>query len=110
MSTNTEIKNVINAYNIMKADLHTLLVKGSKSPLDYDGIANIEPEVVSFEYPINEANQSKKTYDMLFDIGDALANMLKADLRLWNKTSGIRALVVAPDRRCETVILEVWYM
>ena len=107
MFTNIELKNIINAYNIMKRDLHTLLVKGGKSPLDYEGDADMCPQVASFSYPIHEDNQSHETYRTLIDIGKAIENMLKIDARFWNKTQGVKSIQVAPDHRCETVILEV---
>ena len=107
MFTNTEIKNVANAYNVMKMDLHTFMAKERKSPLDFEGEVEISQEVVTFSYPIREENQSRETYHTLMGIGIILENMLKSDLRIWGKTQGVKSLEVAPDRRCETVILEV---
>ena len=78
-----------------------------KSPIDYEGVIELHPDVVTIAYPINEENQSRETYRMLIDIGMGIENLLKNDLRLWGKTQGVKSLEVAPDRRCETIILEV---
>ena len=110
MFTNTEIKNVINAYNIMKADLHSYISKERRSPLDFEGSIDISPEAVTFSYPIREENKSRETYHALMGIGIILEDMLKGDLRIWGKTPGIKCLEVAPDRRCETVVLEIVFL
>ena len=107
MFSNTEIKNVINAYNVMKGDLHSLMVKDMKSPLDYEGVVELHPDIATIAYPINEKNQTRETYHALMDIGMGIESLLKTDLRLWGKTQGVKSLEVAPDRRCETIILEV---
>ena len=107
MFTNAEIKNVANAYNAMKMDLHTYIAKERRSPLDFEGSIDISPEAVTFSYPIREENKSRETYHALMGIGIILEDMLKGDLRIWGKTAGIKCLEVAPDRRCETVVLEI---
>ena len=103
----TETKNAIKFYEILKKDLHTLLVEGGKSPLDYEGIAELYPDFVSLQYPIQEKDQSRKMYNALLDIGEAISNMLKGDVRIWGKTQGIKSIEIAPDHRCELVIMEI---
>ena len=104
-----EIQNAIRFYEVLKKDLHTLLVKGSISPLDFDGDIKIQPYFTSFTYVINEKEQSKETHDILLKSSVLIENMLKSDLRLWDKTQGIKWLEVAPDHRCETVVMEIGF-
>ena len=107
MFANTEIKNAVNMYEMMKRDLYAFIVKERKSPLDFEGYVHSCVPVASFLYDITEPNQSQETYHMLWDIGTGIANLLENDLRLWGKTQGIKYLKVAPDRHCESVTLEV---
>ena len=109
MFATNEIQNAIRFYEVLKKDLHTLLVKGSISPLDFDGEIVIHPYITTFTYPINEKEQSEETHDMLLKSSALMENMLKSDLRLWNKTQGIKWLEVAPDHRCETVVMEIGF-
>ena len=109
MFTANEIQNAIRFYEVLKKDLHTLLVKGSISPLDFDGNIEIHPYITALTYPINEKEQSEETHDMLLKASALMENMLKIDLRLWNKTQGIKWLEVAPDHRCETVVMEIGF-
>ena len=104
-----EIQNAIRFYEVLKKDLHTLLVKGSISPLDFDGDIKIQPYFTSFTYVINEKEQSKETHDILLKSSVLIENMLKSDLRLWDKTQGIKWLEVAPDHRSETVVMEIGF-
>ena len=107
---NNEIKNASIAYSVMKRDLHTLLVKESKSPIDYIGKIEVHPYFVTLTYPIEENKQSRETYHTVVDVSVLLENMLKDDLRLWEKTSGLKWLEVAPDHRCETVVMEIGFL
>ena len=106
---NNEIKNASIAYSVMKRDLHTLLVKESKSPIDYIGKIEVHPYFVTLTYPIEENKQSQETYHAVVDVSVLLENMLKDDLRLWEKTSGLKWLEIAPDHRCETVVMEIGF-
>ena len=110
MFTANEIQNAIRFYEVLKKDLHTLLVKGSISPLDFDGEIVIHPYITSINYLINEKEQSEETYDILLKSSVLIENMLKSDLRLWDKTQGIKWLEVAPDHRCETVVMEIGFL
>ena len=107
MFNSNEIQNAIAFYEVLKTDLNTLLVKGSKSPLDYLGEIETQPYAVTIEYQISEPNQNRETFDLLLDVGVILEHMVKTDIRLWDKTSGIRTLVVAPDHRCKKMVLEI---
>ena len=108
---NNEIKNASIAYSVMKRDLHTLLVKESKSPIDYIGEIEVHPYFVTLTYPMIEENkQSRETYHAVVDVSVLLENMLKDDLRLWEKTSGLKWLEIAPDHRCETVVMEIGFL
>ena len=106
---NTEIKNAVVAYSVMKRDLHTLLVKESKTPLDFIGEIEVHPYFVTLTYPIEERKQSRETYHAVVDASVLLENMLKDDIRLWEKTQGIKWLEIAPDHRCETVVMEIGF-
>ena len=109
MLINKEISNAAKFYQIAKRDLHTLLVKESKSPLDYEGVITPYPYITSLVYTIKE-EQSKETYDALVGISRLIENLLKEDLRLWGKTQGIKTLKVAPDLRCESVVMEIVFL
>ena len=106
---NTEIKNAVVAYSVMKRDLHTLVEGSKSSPLDYIGEIEEHPHIVSFIYPIEEERQNREVYNALVSISILIENMLKEDLRIWDKTHGIKSIEIAPDHRCETIVLEVLY-
>ena len=108
MLSNKEISNAAKFYQIAKRDLHTLLVKESKSPLDYEGVITPYPYITSLVYTIKE--EHKETYDTLVGISRLIENLLKEDLRLWGKTQGIKTLKVAPDLRCESVVMEIVFL
>ena len=111
MLNTNEIKNAIRFYEVLKKDLHNLMVKGMDSPLDFEGRTKVYPElVISFEYRINEIYQSKKTYNMMLNASILIESMLKNDVRLWGKTHGIKSVQVIPDHRCETVVMEIGFM
>ena len=107
MFSNTEIKSAVNFYTVLKKDLHTLLVKERKSPLDYEGAITVCPCITSFEYSVQEENQNSKTYHALVDASVLIENMLKVDVQLWGKTRGIKCIEVGPDHRCEKVVMEI---
>ena len=104
MSISNEIINAINFYQVLKKDLHTLLIKNSKTPLDYEGTLTEEGHI---EYQINEEHRDREMHRALIDAGIILESMLKNDVRLWDKTQGVESIEVAPDHRCETIVLEV---
>ena len=104
MCIGNEIINAINFYQVLKKDLHTMLIKSSKNPLDYEGTLTEKGRI---EYQINEEDQSKEMHRALIDAGILLESMLKNDVRLWDKTQGVERIEVAPDHRCETIVLEV---
>ena len=106
MCIDNEIINAINFYQVLKKDLHTMIVKGSKNPLDYEGTLTEKGRI---EYQINEEDQSKEMHRALINVGILLENMLKNDVRLWDKTQGIAYIEVAPDHRCEIIVLEVLF-
>ena len=103
MYIDNEFINAVNFYQVIKKDLHTMLIKGSKNPLDYEGTLT-EGGV---EYQINEEHRDREMHRALIDAGILLESMLKNDVRLWDKTQGIESIEVAPDHRCETIVLEV---
>ena len=107
MCIDNEIINAINFYQVLKKDLHTLLIKSSKTPLDYEGTLTEEGHI---EYQIHEEHRDREMHRALINAGILLESMLKNDVRLWDKTQGIEnieSIEVAPDHRCETIVLEV---
>ena len=108
MFSANEIKNAVDMYNLMKKDLHTLLVKKSFAPLDYEGkIANNGSGVVYIEYGINDDRES---YEALIEAGKIIENMMKIDVRLWNKTQRIKYIEVAPDHWCGVMVMEILFV
>ena len=106
MCIDNEIINAINFYQVLKKDLHTMLIKSSKTPLDYEGNLIEEGHI---EYQINEEHRDREMHRVLINAGILLESMLKNDVRLWDKTQGIAYIEVAPDHRCEIIVLEVLF-
>ena len=104
MCIDNKIINAVNFYQVLKKDLHTMLIKSSKTPLDYEGNLTGEGYI---EYPINEEHRDREMYRALINTSILLESMLKNDVRLWDKTQGIESIEVTPDHRCETIVLEV---
>ena len=77
MCIDNEIQNAIAFYEVLKTDLNTLLVKGSKSPLDYLGEIETQPYAVTIEYQISEPNQNRETFDLLVSIPQAVISWLQ---------------------------------
>ena len=87
----------IRLYEIIKKDLNTLLVKGSKRLLDYDG--EIEGDEIKDDCVRLEYRPNLKLDDNSFrKLGYFLEDLIKHDIVLWSKTERIRKLYLfAPD-------------
>ena len=109
MVKNKEIQSAINFYAVLKKDIHTLLVKESIYPVDYIGKIVMIPHFTELTYPIEE-RKSREVYEAMVSISSLIENMLKDDIRLWGKTQNIKWIQVAPDHRCETVVMEIGFM
>ena len=90
------IVNGIRLYEIIKKDLHTLLVKESREVFDYEGNIEMESERVEFEYEPSIA--INMDYDSSITIVKTIKYMLKHDIMLWDKTQGISKLFVLTMR------------
>ena len=110
MCIDNEIINAINFYQVLKKDLHTMLVKKSEAPFDYEGKLFTVDNGGYIKYPINEEQRGSEMYHALISVGMLLESMLKNDVQLWDKTQGIRMIKVAPDYRCESIILDVSFL
>ena len=110
MCIDNEIIGAVNFYQVLKKDLHTMLVKKSEAPFDYEGKLFTVDNGWYIKYPINEEQQSSEMYHALTSVGILLESMLKNDVQLWDKTQGIRMIKVAPDYRCESIILDVSFL
>ena len=100
-----EKNNAAKFYQILKKDLHTLMVKKSNSPLDYDGMASVYPKTTVINYPITD----ECSYSLLADLCTVIEDMLKFDLRLWGTTQGIERIELAPSLTCDVVVLELFF-
>ena len=100
-----EKNNAAKFYQLVKKDLHTLMVKGSDSPLDYDGMVSIYPKTTTISYSITD----ECSYQLLADLCSCIEDMLKFDLRLWGKTQGVERIEVAPSLSCDVVVLELFF-
>ena len=107
MCIDNEIQNAIAFYQVLKKDLYTLLVKKSKAPFDYEGKLCAANNGWYVKYPITEEHQDSEMYHALVKVGILLESMVKNDVQLWDKTQGIEMIRVAPDYRCENIILDV---
>ena len=105
MFTANEINNAAKFYQIIKKDLHTVMVKKSASPLDYDGMVSIYPKTTTISYSITD----ECSYQLLADLCTCIEDMLKFDLRLWGTTQGIERIEVAPSLTCDVVVLELFF-
>lgn len=100
METSINTSSIIEAirlYEIIKKDLNTLLIKGSKHLLDYDG--EIEGDEIKDDRVQLEYRPNLKLDDNSFrKLGYFLEDLIKHDIVLWGKTERIRKLYLfAPD-------------
>ena len=107
MLKNKEILSAVNFYAVLKKDIHTLLVKESIYPVDYIGKIEMDPHFTELTYPIEE---NPENYQMVLDISVLIENMVKDDIRLWEKTHIIKWIQVKPNRRCEYVTMTIGFM
>ena len=107
MLKNKEIQSAVNFYAVLKKDIHTLLVKESIYPVDYIGKIEMNPHFTELTYPIKE---NPENYQMVLDISVLIENMVKDDIRLWEKTHIIKWIQVEPNRRCEYVAMTIGFM
>ena len=107
MLKNKEIQSAVNFYAVLKKDIHTLLVKESIYPVDYIGKIEMNPHFTELTYPIEE---NPENYQMVLDISVLIENMVKDDIRLWEKTHIIKWIQVKPNRRCEYVTMTIGFM
>ena len=107
MLKNKEIQSAVNFYAVLKKDIHTLLFKESIYPVDYIGKIEMDPHFTELTYPIEE---NPENYQMVLDISVLIENMLKDDIRLWEKTHIIKWIQVKPNRRCEYVAMTIVFM
>ena len=85
----TEIIDVIRFYEILKKDIHTLLVKKSEAPFDYTGELELCDKMayLFYEPPTNPALKfiQKFSYSWCYTIKE----MLKSDIKIWDKAQNI---------------------
>ena len=89
---------LIQTYEVLKRDLHTLLVKGSLTPLDYEGKVEFRDKsttALRYKYCTNNTEEESDATCSL------LERMIKTDLRIWDKTQGVeRITTVVVDNDC----------
>ena len=102
--------SLIKTYESLKKDLFTLIVKESISPLDYNGKVEFrEKKTTALRYSQTchfSTPEEDETASSL------LEDMLKSDLRIWNKTQGIErvSIVVVDDDNDHELICLVDYL
>ena len=92
------IIELIQTYEVLKKDLHTLLIKGSITPLDYEGKVEFrDTSTTALRYKYcnsNTAEEADKACSLL-------EGMIKTDLRIWDKTQGVEGITaVVVDNDC----------
>ena len=89
---------LIQTYEVLKKDLHTLMVKGSITPLDYEGKVEFrDKSTTALRYKYCNNNTAEET-DAVCSVLEA---MIKSDLRIWDKTQGVEnIIVVVVDNDC----------
>lgn len=69
MSISNEIINAVTFYQVLKKDLHTMIVKKSEAPFDYEGKLFTVDNGLYIKYPINEEQQGGEMYHALASVG-----------------------------------------
>ena len=93
-----ENQQLIQTYEVLKRDLHTLLVKESKSPLDYEGKVEFRDKSTTALRYMYCNNNTEEESDTLCSL---LEGMIKTDLRIWDKTQGVEGITaVVVDNDC----------
>lgn len=94
----TEIIDVIRFYEVLKKDIHTLLVKKSKAPIDYTGELEVcdKKAYLYYEPPTNPALKfiQKFSYGWCCTIRE----MLKCDIKIWDKAQNISEISLVVDK------------
>ena len=90
---------LIQTYEVLKKDVHTLMVKGSISPLDYEGKVEFrDKSTTALIYKYCNSNTTEETTDAFCSM---LEGMIKTDLRIWDKTQGVEGITaVVVDNDC----------
>ena len=94
----TEIIDVIRFYEILKMDIHTLLVKKSKSPFDYTGELELcdKKAYLYYEPPTNPGLKFIQKISFLWCC--TIKEMIKYDIKVWDKAQNISEISLLVDK------------
>lgn len=94
----TEIIDVIRFYEILKKDIHTLLVKKSKSPFDYTGELELcdKKAYLYYEPPTNPGLKFIQKISFLWCC--TIKEMIKYDIKVWDKAQNISEISLLVDK------------
>ena len=94
----TEIIDVIRFYEILKKDIHTLLVKKSKAPFDYTGEVELcdKTAYLYYELPTNPDLIFLQKISFLWCC--TIQEMLKCDIKVWDKAQNISEISLVVDK------------
>ena len=94
----TEIIDVIRFYEILKKDIHTLLVKKSKAPFDYTGELELcdKKAYLYYEPPTNPALKFIQKFSYAWCC--TIREMLKSDIKIWDKAQNISEISLVADK------------
>ena len=88
MENSVDMNFILHLYEIVKSDLYTLLIKGSKDELDYIGDVTFLGPIVNLEY--RRANRSGLDFIGLLQVcQNTIDELLKNDMRMWGTTNRI---------------------
>ena len=101
MENNAELDFAIRMYEMVKGDLYTLLVEGSKNKLDFIGEIKSLGSVINIDYR-GIVNPAGLNYDGALHLCiTTVDKMLKNDIRLWGKTEIIDEFFgLTPKKYC----------
>ena len=107
MENKAEIMDVIIFYEILKKDVHALLVRKSKFQMDYKGKLRLCKKTAILTYDCSSSvglNGILKIDNKWISI---LKDMINADIMIWNKTSNISDMSLIYHDGCTKVIFAV---
>lgn len=105
-----EVYNVLRFYGILKKDVHTLLVKRSENPIDYEGRIDFYENVAHLYYEPAFNSTFKFMQAMIkCNCCSAMQDLIRRDIQLWDKNQDITNTSLVFDLSRERVSFTVFY-
>ena len=105
-----EVYNVLRFYGILKKDVHTLLVKRSENPIDYEGRIDFYENIAELYYEYAFNSTFKFMQEMIKRNWHSVLNdLIRRDIQLWDKNQDITNSILVFDLPRERVSFTVYY-